>query len=142
MADSNNSPILSKEQIDYVVDLYSHSKYEEAVVQIKILNEKYPNVPLLFNLVGACYKALGQLESSEKMFQKAVSIKPDYAEAHKNLGIVQKFLGQFEASIQSFKKAIFLILANVLGLVFTLKTSTFSFSTKLFKFSMPSSVCK
>ena len=40
MADSNNSPILSKEQIDYVVDLYSHSKYEEAVVQIKILNEK------------------------------------------------------------------------------------------------------
>ena len=108
MADSNNSPILSKEQIDYVVDLYSHSKYEEAVVQIKILNEKYPNVPLLFNLVGACYKALGQLESSEKMFQKAVSIKPDYAEAHKNLGIVQKFLGQFEASIQSFKKAIFL----------------------------------
>ena len=61
-------------------------KYQEAIDQIIVLDETYPNVPLLFNLIGACYKELGQLEVSAKMFETAVSIKPDYVEAIKNLG--------------------------------------------------------
>jgi predicted O-linked N-acetylglucosamine transferase (SPINDLY family) len=56
--------------------------------------------------VGACYKALGQLEGSAKMFKTAVEIKPDYAEAHKNLGITLRELGQFDEAILSLKKAI------------------------------------
>ena len=96
MTDSNHQPVLTKEQIDSVVTLYSNGHYKEAIEQIKTLNETYPNVPLLFNLVGACYKALGQLEGSAKMFKTAVEIKPDYAEAHKNLGITLRELGQFD----------------------------------------------
>ena len=92
MTDSNQQPRLSKEQIESVIALYSNGQYQEAINQIKVLNEAYPNVPLLFNLVGACYKALGQLEGSVKMFETAVNIKPDYAEAHKNLGIVLRDL--------------------------------------------------
>ena len=107
MTKSNSSSVLSKEQIDEVVGLYSSGKYQEAINKIQILNEACPNVPLLFNLIGACYKALGQLESSAIMFKKAVSIKTNYAEAHKNLGIVQKNLGMLEDSIQSFKHAVF-----------------------------------
>ena len=105
MTDPNQS-VLSEEQIKSVIALYSSGKYKEAIKQIKILNEVYPNVPLLFNLVGACYKALGQLEGSVKMFEMAVSLKSDYSEAHKNLGIVFKDLGQFDAAIESFKSAI------------------------------------
>ena len=73
---------------------------------IKVLNEKYPNVPLLFNLVGACYKALGQFQGAAKMFETAVNIKPNYAEAHKNLGITLKELGEFDAAVASLRKAI------------------------------------
>ena len=106
MTDPNQS-VLSEEQIKSVIALYSSGKYQEAIKQIKILNEVYPNVPLLFNLVGVCYKALGELEGSVKMFEMAVSLKSDYTEAHKNLGIVFKDLGQFDAAIESFKTAIF-----------------------------------
>jgi protein O-GlcNAc transferase len=106
MTDSNHQPVLTKEQIDSVVTLYSNGHYKEAIEQIKTLNETYPNVPLLFNLVGACYKALGQLEGSAKMFKTAVEIKPDYAEAHKNLGITLRELGQFDEAVSSLKKAI------------------------------------
>ena len=74
MTDSNQQPRLSKEEIDSVIALYSNGQYQEAINQIKVLNEAYPNVPLLFNLVGACYKALGQLEGSAKMFETAVNI--------------------------------------------------------------------
>ena len=106
MTDQNQQKALSKEQIDSVIALYSSGQYQEAIDQIKILNGLYPNVPFLFNLVGACYKELGQLEGAAKMFEAAVGIKLDYAEAHKNLGITLRDLGQKEQAIESLKKAI------------------------------------
>ena len=106
MTDSNYQPSLTQEQIDSVIALYSNGQYKEAIEEIKALNKTYPNVPLLFNLVGACYKALGELEGSAKMFKTAVEIKPDYAEAHKNLGITLRDLGQFDEAVLSLKKAI------------------------------------
>ena len=106
MTDSNHQLELSKEQIDSVFSLYSNGHYEEAINQIKILNESYPNTPFLFNLIGACYKALGHLEGSVKMFETAVSIKSDYAEAHKNLGITLKDLGRLNSAVESLNNAI------------------------------------
>jgi protein O-GlcNAc transferase len=106
MTDSHHQPALSNEQIESVIALYSLGHYQEVLDQIKVLNETYPNVPLLFNLVGACYKALGRLKEAAKMFETAVNIKPDYAEAHKILGITLKEFGEFEAAIASLKKAI------------------------------------
>ena len=70
----NENPVLSRKQVDFVMSLYTQGKFEEAVVQIKALNETYPNVPLLFNLIGACYRELGQLEGSIQMFKSAVKI--------------------------------------------------------------------
>jgi len=106
MTNSKQQSALSKEQIDSVIALYSAGQYQEAINQIKALNEVYPNTPLLFNLIGACYKSLGQLEGSAKMFETAVNIKPDYAEAHKNLGITLKDLGRLDAAVDSLNQAI------------------------------------
>ena len=106
MTDSNQKQGLSQAQIDSVISLYSNRQYQEAIDQIVILDELYPNIPLLFNLIGACYKALGQLQVSIKMFETAISLKPDYAEAHKNLGITLRSLGNLEAAVNSLEKAI------------------------------------
>ena len=78
MTDSNQPSTISKQQIDAVIALYTNSQYKEAIDQIKALNETYPNVPFLFNLIGACYKSLGKLEGAIKMFQIAVSLKYDF----------------------------------------------------------------
>jgi protein O-GlcNAc transferase len=102
----NQNHALTKEQIDRVVLLYSSGKIEESISAIKALNNDYPNVPLLFNLLGACYKALGKLEASAKAFEVATTIKPDYAEAYNNLGIVQMQLRSLDVSVESFKRAI------------------------------------
>ena len=106
MKNSSEHPVLTKEQIDSVLALYSNGQYQEAIDKIKVLNEKYPNVPLLFNLIGACYKALGKLEESIQMYKAAVHIKPDYAEAHNNLGTVFKDLNHLDDAFKCFKKAI------------------------------------
>ena len=106
MADLNHQAKLSGEQISNVINLYKSGQYQKAINQIKLLNESYPNVPILFNLVGLCYKALGQFESSVKMFKTAVDLKPDYAEALNNLGDLLKHLGQLNNALISYEKAI------------------------------------
>ena len=106
MTNTSHQSRLSKGQIDSVIKLYSNGEYQEAINQIKVLNQNYPNVPFLFNLIGACYKALGQLEASVKMFKTAVNIKPDYTESHKNLGITLKELGRYNDAVESLERAI------------------------------------
>ena len=97
---------LSKKQVDSVLDLYSSGKINEAIEAIKALNKDYPNVPLLFNLLGACYNTLDQLDAAAQMFKNAFSIKPDYAEAYFNHGIVMRDLGQLDNAVESYKSAI------------------------------------
>ena len=92
--------------IDSVFSLFLNNKFQEAVDKIKVLNVKYPNQPILFNLIGACYKELGELEGAAKMFEIAVSINPKYAEAHFNLGVMSQDLGRLEPAIDSYKMAI------------------------------------
>ena len=106
MIDENQQKELSKEQIDSVISLYSNHQYKEAIEKIIVLDESYPNVPFLFNLIGACYKELEQLEVAAKMFETAVGIKPDYAEVHKNLGITLRELDQLDVAVESLKRAI------------------------------------
>ena len=102
----NKQLSLQKSEVDSVFALYLDNKFQNAIDRIKELNEKYPNEPLLFNLIGACYKGLGHLEGAAKMFQAAVAIKPSYAEAHFNLGSILKELGRNTSAVESYKKAI------------------------------------
>ena len=106
---SNTKLALSKAQIDSVIHLYSSGQISEAIDLINSLNDQYPNVPLLYNILGACYKVLGKLENAEKMFKTAFSIKPDYAEAHFNHGIIMKGLNRIDEAIKSYKNAIAII---------------------------------
>ena len=98
--------VLSRPQVDSVIALYSDGKYEEAIDLIKELNDQYPNEPILFNIIGACYKSLGQLEAALKMFEVAVTINPNYAEAFYNLGVVARGQDNFNLAIKSYRSAI------------------------------------
>ena len=102
----NKQTKLPRKDIESVYDLYSNGQIQPAIDKIKILNEKYPNQPLLFNLIGACYKGLGRLDGAVKMFEIAISLNPKYAEAHFNLGCIFQDLEQKNSAIVSYKNAI------------------------------------
>ena len=97
---------LSQAQIDSVIALYSNGQVQEALDSVGELIKDYPNKPLLYNISGACYKAIGQLDDALKSFKKATALKPDYANAYYNLGIVFMDLEQLDAALKSFEKAV------------------------------------
>ena len=102
-----NTPLsLPKKQVDLVMGLYSSDKIDETIDMIKALNEDYPNIPLLFNLLGACYNKLGQFDPAAQFFETAISLKPDYAEAFLNHGIVMREVGKLDHAAKSFKRAV------------------------------------
>jgi tetratricopeptide (TPR) repeat protein len=96
----------SKEQLQSVISLYSSGKVEEAIEAVNTLTKSYPDTPILFNILGACYKKLGQIDAAAKMFSTAVTINPGYAEAHFNHAIALNESGKTDISIESYKKAI------------------------------------
>ena len=55
---------------------------------------------------GYCSQDQEKLEDAVKAYKKALSIKPDYAEAYNNLGNALK-AGQIDDAIKAYKKAIY-----------------------------------
>ena len=73
---------LAQAQIDSVIALYSNGEIQEALDSVETLIKSYPNEALLYNVRGACYADLGQLDTAVKRYDKTLAIKPDYADAH------------------------------------------------------------
>ena len=55
---------------------------------------------------GVTAQKEGKLEEAEKSYKKAIVIKPNYAEAYKNLGIILSDLGRLDESEANYRKAI------------------------------------
>ena len=96
----------TQSQIDSVMNLYSTGRSKDAIIAIEELIKVHPDEPLLFNISGACYMAIGSLQEAVINFQKALVTKPDYAAAQYNLGVAYRGLGKTDSAMECFKKAI------------------------------------
>ena len=97
---------LSETHIKSVIALYSNGQMQEALDAIDTLTKDYPNEPLLCNISGVCYKAIGQLDAAVKSFEKALAIKPDYIEVNYNLGLTFQELAQPDDAVKCYEKAL------------------------------------
>jgi len=96
----------SQEKIDYILNLFKSNQIQQALNFIEALSKDYPDNSLLLNICGACYAALGQQDIAVQNYEKALSIKPDYAKAHYNLGIALQELGKLHDSVKSYENSI------------------------------------
>ena len=56
--------------------------------------------------MGIALKEQGKLEEAIEAYNKALAIKPDYAEAYNNMGIALKEQGKLEEAIEAYNKAL------------------------------------
>ena len=89
-----------------IQDLISKGQYKEALTGLDHLTRKNPNESNLYALGGDCYAAMGHFDQAIACFKEAIKLKPDFAEAHNNLGNILKLLGQVDEAILSYKRAI------------------------------------
>jgi predicted O-linked N-acetylglucosamine transferase (SPINDLY family) len=95
-----------KDQIIYAHSLYKKGAVKEAIAALKVLTIDHKEIPLLYNLIGVCSKDLGQLEAAVTYYKRALKIKPDYIDAHNNLGNALVELGQLDAAVDHFEQAL------------------------------------
>ena len=100
------NPQVSQEQFNGLITLYNQGKLKQALDAGEALEKQFPSTPYIPNLLGAVNAGLGRLEQAVANFEKALAIKPDYAEAYNNMGSALKDKGESDAAIESYKKAL------------------------------------
>ena len=84
---ASNKPIEPPEdQLQGLIDLYKQGKYQEALSQASRLLKEFSGSVNLYNILGVITHGSGNLEEAIEAYKKAISIKPDYAEAYCNMG--------------------------------------------------------
>ena len=68
--------------------------------------KRFPNSVVLYNIAGASNTGLMQFDAAIVSYKQAVLIKPEYAEAHNNMGNALRAKGDLAAAIDSFKQAL------------------------------------
>ena len=95
-----------QEKINHILNLFKNNQTQQTLDFIDNLSKGYPDSSLLFNICGACYADLGKLNDAVQNYKKALSINPDYAKAHYNLGSVLQELGKLHDSVKSYEYSI------------------------------------
>ena len=102
----NNQQGPSLNLVQSIIDSFSNGQKKDAIVQIDALIKDYPLEPLLLNISGSFYQKNLQPELAVIKFKKALTLKPNYSEAHYNLGVTLRELGETEEAIKSYENAL------------------------------------
>ena len=94
------------EQISALIALYDQGRLESVLEQGEVLSKQHPQLVVLPFIMGVANSRLRRLEPAIDCYTKALRIKPDYAEAHYNLGNVLKALGRGDEAIGCYSKAL------------------------------------
>ena len=95
-----------QDQINALTALYNQGQFVEAAKQAEALVGQYPGSIVLWNILGASSARIGCNVQAIAAFQHALAIKPDFAEAHNNMGNVWKDQGKLDEAITAFQHAL------------------------------------
>jgi TonB family protein len=88
--------------------LFDQAKYKEAVLSLEgaTRSNEYKNDAEMWNYLGLAYRAKDDLKKSRKAFERSVSLQPQNAVYHANLGYALLAIGEVKKALQSAEKAL------------------------------------
>ena len=99
-------PLAIQQAIDLAVQHHIAGDLPKAEGIYQQILQANPNQPIALNLLGVIAQQVGKNDIAADLITKAITIKPDYAEAHYNLGIALQALGKIDGAGERFSKAI------------------------------------
>ncbi len=99
-----NTPI--NETIRTLGGLLSKGFFQDAIDQSQEILKQRPDVFVIWYIHGIASIQLGKLDQAIAAFDRAISLKPDYIEAHLNKGYALQMQGLHEQAISSFQKVL------------------------------------
>ena len=95
-----------KSDINFILNLLSSNKLIDTKNEIDKQRIRFPNSPILFNILGAVFAGQNQINDAIKNYKKAIKINPKYAQAYNNLGAALQKSGEINEAIEYYKHAI------------------------------------
>ena len=86
--------------------LFNKENYDLLETKVKSLIQKYPNVPILYNILGVSQSSRKMFEEAVVNFKKAIKLDPKLLDAYNNLGIALKNRGELLKSLGVFQDAL------------------------------------
>jgi protein O-GlcNAc transferase len=93
-------------RIEGLIAVYNQTRFAEMVELAEDLAAEYASSPVVWNILAAGKQALGQLAEAVSAYGRAIMLKPDYSEAHYNLGNVLQELGELSEAIAAYSRAL------------------------------------
>jgi tetratricopeptide (TPR) repeat protein len=110
----------SKQQLDQLISMFTQGRVQDALALARNLASKFPRHFFFPYMIGNALAALGKSTEALASFEKAVSLKPDYADAYNNMANLLNQAGKHEAAMEKCHKALkirpdFVEALNILG---------------------------
>ena len=89
-----------QEQVTALLNLYNSGQLIKTEQACRNLLQTYPQSLDVINFLGAALKGQGKLQEAVASFDRAIQLKPDYAEAYYNKGISLEKLYQLDEAFE------------------------------------------
>ena len=96
----------SHDQINALLNLYHTGQLAKTEQACRELLQTYPQAFFIINVLGVALQEQGKFQEAVQTFNKAIEMKPDYAEAYNNRGNALCEPGQLNEALESYEKAI------------------------------------
>ena len=103
---NNNTENPSQDVLNQLVALYNQGQITTVIKQAELLTKKYPASPIIWNMIGVSRAQIGMLNEAIEAYKKCISLKPNFSDAHFNMGIALNNYGKSNEAIEAFNKAI------------------------------------
>ena len=84
--------------------LLETNQNKESIENYKEAIKLFPNIPELYNNIGAVYKKINQNELALENYKKAIKLKNDYRDAHLNIANIYQEDNEVNRSIKIYKE--------------------------------------
>ena len=95
-----------EQSLTFALQHFSMGQHSQAEHICRQILQVESNQPQALHMLGVIAHQAEELDSAFTLIQKALTYKPDYADAHNNLGNVLKDLNKLEEALKSYHEAL------------------------------------